>query len=143
LTALLLPLCEPRIHEGKQMTIALLDKYLTPDQIAERINATAGVPLTGRTVWDKAKRIGVAQKIGRSMLISIDDIPLLLKMENKREQIEAKISARQLKSAQKKIREECFPCNSCEHVKHHAVDGIQHAALDIVLVSCCHQTGPS
>jgi hypothetical protein len=65
------------------MTIALLDKYLTPDQIAERINATAGVPLTGRTVWDKAKRIGVAQKIGRSMLISIDDIPLLLKMETR------------------------------------------------------------
>ena len=65
------------------MTEQLLDKLRTPDQIADRITASSGIHLTGRTVWEKARRLGIAKKIGPSMLISIDDIPLLLKEETK------------------------------------------------------------
>ncbi|WSG73070.1 hypothetical protein U8P80_16165 [Rhizobium beringeri] len=61
----------------------LLDNLRTPQQIAERITASSGIHLTGRTVWEKAKRLGIAKKIGRLMLISADDIPLLLKEETK------------------------------------------------------------
>ncbi|MBY3183345.1 hypothetical protein HFO24_16965 [Rhizobium laguerreae] len=60
-----------------------LDSLVTPDKIAERISAASGIHLTGRTVWEKAKRLGIAKKIGRSMLISTADIPLLLKEETK------------------------------------------------------------
>ncbi|MBB4272821.1 hypothetical protein [Rhizobium mongolense] len=65
-----------------------LDNLLTPHQIAERITASTGIHLTGRTVWEKARRLGIAKKIGRSMLISIDDIPLLLKEETKEDKRE-------------------------------------------------------
>ncbi|MGO8172724.1 hypothetical protein ACC764_19710 [Rhizobium ruizarguesonis] len=60
-----------------------LDSLFTPDKIAERISAASGIHLSGRTVWEKAKRLGIAKKIGRSMLISAADIPLLLKEETK------------------------------------------------------------
>jgi hypothetical protein len=63
----------------------LLDNLRTPQQIAERITASAGVRITARTVWEKSRRLGIAKKIGRSMLVSIDDIPLLLKEETKAE----------------------------------------------------------
>ncbi|KAA9386923.1 hypothetical protein [Neorhizobium galegae] len=61
----------------------ILDNLLTPQQIAERIKASAGVTLATRTIWEKARRIGVAKKIGRSMLIHVDDIPKLLEPESK------------------------------------------------------------
>ncbi|QKK18679.1 hypothetical protein [Rhizobium indicum] len=60
-----------------------LDSLVTPDTIAERISAASGIHLTGRTVWEKAKRLGIAKKIGRLMLISAADISLLLKEETK------------------------------------------------------------
>lgn len=65
-----------------------LDNLVTPDRIAERISASSGIHLTGRTVWEKAMRLGIAKKIGRSMLISVDDIPLLLKEETKQDKRE-------------------------------------------------------
>ncbi|WHO79672.1 hypothetical protein [Rhizobium leguminosarum] len=71
----------------------VLDNLRTPQQIAERISASSGIHLTGRTVWEKAKRIGIAKKIGRSMLISAADIPLLLEevtKADKRQQRENK-----------------------------------------------------
>ncbi|MGK9198986.1 hypothetical protein [Sinorhizobium meliloti] len=55
-----------------------LDSLLTPEEIARRITASSGVYISARTVWEKARRIGVAKKIGRSMLISIEDVPALL-----------------------------------------------------------------
>ena len=58
------------------------------DEIARRITESSGIHLTGRTVWEKAKRLGLAKKIGRSMLISIDDIPALLQEETKAARIE-------------------------------------------------------
>ncbi len=61
----------------------LLDNLRTADQIAERITASTGTHITARTVREKARRLGVAKKIDRSMLISVDDIPLLLKEETK------------------------------------------------------------
>ncbi|EJL54381.1 hypothetical protein PMI09_02472 [Rhizobium sp. CF122] len=70
------------------MSDQLLGNLRTPDQIAERITASTGINLTGRTVWEKARRLGIAKKIGRSMLISIDDIPLLLKQETKEDRRE-------------------------------------------------------
>mgnify|MGYP007085786611 CR=1 FL=1 len=60
-----------------------LDGLLTPEEIARRISASSGAHITGRTVWEKARRIGVAKKIGRTPLVSIDDLPLLLKEEDK------------------------------------------------------------
>ncbi len=65
--------------------LTLLDGLLTPDEIARRVTASSGAKITGRTVWEKARRIGVAKKIGRTPLISIDDLPLLLQKEEKRE----------------------------------------------------------
>lgn len=64
---------------------ALIDRLLTPEEIARRITASCGIQMTGRTVWEKARRIGIAKKIGRTPLIAIDDIPLLLKAEDKTE----------------------------------------------------------
>ena len=61
--------------------IPALDRLLTPEAIAERITAASGVSMSARTVWEKARRVGVSRKIGRAMLISIDDIPELLKEE--------------------------------------------------------------
>jgi|GEM_PF-2021651 len=61
-----------------------LDGLLTPEEIARRITASSGVKMTARTVWDKARRIGVAKKIGRSMLISIEDVPALLREEKRK-----------------------------------------------------------
>jgi hypothetical protein len=61
----------------------LLDNLRTPQQIAERIKAASGAHITARAVWEKARRLGIAKKIGRSMLISVDDIPLLLEEETK------------------------------------------------------------
>lgn len=61
----------------------LLDNLRTPQQIAERISASTGVHITARTVWEKAKRVGIGKKIGRTMLVSVDDIPRLLKEETK------------------------------------------------------------
>ncbi|WP_455918871.1 hypothetical protein [Ensifer canadensis] len=66
----------------------LLDGLLTPDEIARRITASSGVKMTARTVWEKARRIGVAKKIGRAMLIAVEDIPALLKEETKTERRE-------------------------------------------------------
>ncbi|MGO6834996.1 hypothetical protein ACCS87_02540 [Rhizobium ruizarguesonis] len=63
--------------------IDLLDNLRTPKQIAERISASSGIHVTGRTVWEKARRLGIAKKIGRAMLVSVEDIPLLLKEETK------------------------------------------------------------
>lgn len=63
----------------------LLENLRTPEQIAERINSVSGAHITARTVWEKARRLGIAKKIGRSMLISVDDIPLLLAEEKKNE----------------------------------------------------------
>lgn len=59
----------------------LLNSLLTPEEIAHRITASSGAHITARTVWEKAKRIGVAKKIGRSMLISVEDVPALLREE--------------------------------------------------------------
>lgn len=70
------------------MTEQLLDNLPTPAQIAERITASTGIRLTARTVWEKAKRLGIAKKIGRSMLISVEDIPLLLREETREERRE-------------------------------------------------------
>ncbi|TBC21570.1 hypothetical protein [Rhizobium ruizarguesonis] len=61
----------------------LLNNLRTPKQIAEQIAASSGADIRARTVWEKAKRLGIAKKIGRSMLISAADIPLLLKEETK------------------------------------------------------------
>ncbi|MBB3444233.1 hypothetical protein [Rhizobium sp. BK379] len=61
----------------------MTDILRTPQQIAERINAASGAHITARAVWEKARRLGVARKIGRAMLVSVDDIPLLLKEETK------------------------------------------------------------
>ncbi|PWE52421.1 hypothetical protein DEM27_31230 [Metarhizobium album] len=55
-----------------------LDTLRTPEDIAEHISRATGVTMTGRTVWEKARRLGIAKKLGRSMFIAIDDIPLLL-----------------------------------------------------------------
>lgn len=62
----------------------LLDTVVTPEEIARRITASKGIHVNARTVWEKARRIGVAKKIGRSMLISVDDIPKLLEQEKPR-----------------------------------------------------------
>jgi hypothetical protein len=59
---------------------------MTPDEIARHISESSGAHITGRTVWDKAKRLGLSKKIGRLMLISIDDIPKLLVQEDTKEQ---------------------------------------------------------
>lgn len=61
----------------------ILDNLRTPQQIAERISAASGLHITARTIWEKARRIGIGKKVGRSMLISVDDIPSLLKEEAK------------------------------------------------------------
>ncbi|GAA3074874.1 hypothetical protein GCM10010520_22510 [Rhizobium viscosum] len=61
----------------------ILDNLRTPQQIAERSTAATGVHITARTVGEKARRFGIAKKIGRSMLASGDNIPLLLKEETK------------------------------------------------------------
>jgi len=66
----------------------ILDGLLTPEEIARRITASSGVNITARTIWEKARRIGVARKIGRAMLIAVEDIPLLLKEETKSEKRE-------------------------------------------------------
>lgn len=58
-----------------------LSKVITPEEVARRITASSGVHMTERTVWEKAKRLGIAKKLGRSMFIHIDDIPRLLEME--------------------------------------------------------------
>ncbi|WEX76862.1 hypothetical protein PYH37_005213 [Sinorhizobium numidicum] len=58
-----------------------LDGLLTPEEIARRITASSGVHMTARTVWEKAKRLGVAKKIGRSPLIHLSDVPRLLEVE--------------------------------------------------------------
>ncbi|MDW9463107.1 hypothetical protein GOA57_24925 [Sinorhizobium meliloti] len=58
---------------------------LTPEEIARRITASSGVETTARTVWEKARRIGVAKKIGRSPLIHLSDVPQLLEEETKSE----------------------------------------------------------
>lgn len=70
-----------------------LDRLVSPDEIARRITASSGVLLPTRTVWEKANRIGVARKIGRSLLISIDDIPALLKQEDKKAHLNEKANA--------------------------------------------------
>ncbi|RVL72903.1 hypothetical protein CN135_28800 [Sinorhizobium meliloti] len=62
-----------------------LDSLLTPEEIARRITESSGVHVSARTVWEKARRIGVAKKIGRSMLISVDDVPALLIEETRDE----------------------------------------------------------
>ncbi|HEV7305188.1 hypothetical protein [Ensifer sp.] len=66
----------------------LLDGLLTPEEIARRITASSGVHMTARTIWEKARRIGVAKKIGRAMLVAVEDIPALLKEESKTEKRE-------------------------------------------------------
>lgn len=60
-----------------------LDGLLTPEDIASRIEAASGVTISPRTIWEKAKRLGVSKKIGRSRLIHVDDIPRLLESEQK------------------------------------------------------------
>lgn len=35
--------------------------------------------MTGRTVWERARRVGIAKKMGRTPMIHVDDIPALLK----------------------------------------------------------------
>ncbi|MBM7045216.1 hypothetical protein [Rhizobium lusitanum] len=77
----------------------LLAGLLTPDEIAERISASSGIHLTGRTVWEKAKRLGIAKKIGRSMLIAIDDIPALLQEERKIDRMERRCERSAMKSS--------------------------------------------
>ncbi|RVH50670.1 hypothetical protein [Sinorhizobium meliloti] len=62
-----------------------LDSLLTPEEIARRITASSGVKMTARTVWEKARRIGVAKKIGRSPLIHLSDVPRLLEEETRDE----------------------------------------------------------
>ena len=69
-------------------TGTVLDRLLTPGEIARRITASCGVHMTGRTVWEKARRIGVAKKMGRTPLIATDDIALLLEDETKSEKRE-------------------------------------------------------
>lgn len=68
---------------AEDQTPGLLDGLMSSQQISERIKASAGVTLAPRTIWEKARRIGVAKKIGRSMLIHVDDIPKLLEPETK------------------------------------------------------------
>lgn len=77
----------------------VLDDLVTPEEIARRISQSSGVHMTARTVWEKARRVGVAKKIGRSPLISARDIPFLLQEETKQRQRalleEASAAARQ------------------------------------------------
>lgn len=87
----------------------MLDTLLTPDEIARRITASAGVHITARTVWDRAKRLGVAHKIGRCMLISVRDVPLLLKEEDKKAQLLARSSARSVELPRKGVVTLSFP----------------------------------
>lgn len=65
------------------MTLPNLD-VITPEEVARRITESSGVHFAGRTVWEKAKRIGIAKKIGRTPLIAVSDIPLLLQEEDKK-----------------------------------------------------------
>ena len=44
------------------MTDEMLDHLRTPAQIAERITASTGINLTGRTVLEEARRLGIAKK---------------------------------------------------------------------------------
>jgi transposase len=67
--------------EHSNDNIPALDRLVTPEEIAGRISSSSGVSMSARTVWEKARRVGVSRKIGRAMLISIDDIPELLKEE--------------------------------------------------------------
>lgn len=68
---------------AEDQTPGPLDGLMSPQQNSERIKASAGVTLAPRTIWEKARRIGVAKKIGRSMLIHVDDIPRLLEPKTK------------------------------------------------------------
>ncbi len=70
------------------MVPTILDGLLTPEEIARRITTSSGVHVTARTVWEKARRIGVGKKIGRATLVAVEDIPLLLKEETKAEKRE-------------------------------------------------------
>ena len=78
---------------------------VTPEEIARMITESSGVHITGRTVWEKARRIGVAKKMGRTPLIAISDIPLLLEEEDKkahmRERIDAAENERTLRALRK------------------------------------------
>lgn len=62
---------------------SILDRLLTPEEVAARITASSGMHVTGRTIWEKAKRLGIAKKVDRSPLISLDDVHLLLQPEIK------------------------------------------------------------
>lgn len=62
-----------------------IDQVITPEEVARRIAKTSGVAMTARTVWDKALRLGVAKKLGRSRLILVSDIPELLQIEPPRD----------------------------------------------------------
>tara|TARA_R110002020_G_scaffold53905_8_gene150514 strand:- start:37077 stop:37352 length:276 start_codon:yes stop_codon:yes gene_type:complete len=61
--------------------IPLLSGLRSPDEIAKQISEATGVPVTGRTVWERAIRLGIAKKMGRTPLIHVDDIPALLVYE--------------------------------------------------------------
>jgi len=61
--------------------LPLLSGLRTPDDIAKQISEDAGTPMTGRTVWDRAKRLGLGKKMGRTPMIHVDDIPELLVVE--------------------------------------------------------------
>lgn len=63
---------------------AILDTLLTPEQIANRINKSAGADVSARAIWDKAKRLGLSIKIGRTPMISAESIPALLQQEKRK-----------------------------------------------------------
>lgn len=58
--------------------IPLIAGLRTPDDIAKQITAATSVPMTGRTVWERARRLGIGKKMGRTPMIHIDDISALL-----------------------------------------------------------------
>jgi len=60
----------------------LLDQVITPTEAARRIQASSGVAVSARTIWEKARRIGIAKKLGRDCFLLISDIPKLMEPES-------------------------------------------------------------
>jgi hypothetical protein len=80
------------MHAEKTAVNDFLDGLRTPAQIADQISAATGVAVAARTVWEKAKRLGIGKKIGRQPMIHVDDILKLL-MDEKSAKQEARLNA--------------------------------------------------
>ncbi|WP_165219557.1 winged helix-turn-helix domain-containing protein [Affinirhizobium pseudoryzae] len=55
-----------------------MDGLLTPKAVADRISRSTGVTVTARTVWERARAMGLGKKVGRTPLVHIDDVPKIL-----------------------------------------------------------------